>query len=287
MSIYYNSLIKKVLLFGEVTVNNFKNTAYIQGFSLRPSDRLTVNFLLRNYGSGYTTFHGNGPGSGSINSMQKGILGNFTFEAAKHLFITGGCDIQQFEWLRYRCSSPSRGIRKELKFRYLPNDKLTVEASYNYRLNIADNQDNTGIPDQKEILSRSIKSTFRYRFNDNLILGTRFDYKVADPSGSKGMLLLQDVNYRFRSVPVSIWIRYYVFNTDDYESRLYTYENDLLYSFSIPALSGKGSRTYFMAGWRITRNSELRIKYAISSKSLNSTLPEDSEEFRIQIKITI
>jgi hypothetical protein len=284
---YYNCLIKRILLYGEFSANDNFNYAYIQGLSFRPSDRLTLNFLLRNYNSGYTSFHGRGPGSGSINSIEQGILGNFTFEAAKHLFISGGCDIQNFQWLRYRCSSPSWGIRKEIKIRYLPTEKLTVEASYNYRLSIVDNTGTSGIPDQKQIVTKSIKGSFRYSPNENFILGTRIDFKLADPSGSKGMLFLEDISYRFRSIPVLIWFRYCIFTTDDYESRLYTFENDLLYSLSIPALFGKGSRAYLMTGWKITDNAELRIKYAISTKSLNSVSVTNTEEFRIQIKITI
>jgi hypothetical protein len=286
-TIYYNSLIKRILLYGEFSTNEYHKYAFVQGLSFRPSDRLTINFLFRKYDAGYTSFHGKGPGSGSVTRNEQGYLGNFTFEAAKHLFISGGCDIQQFSWLKYRCSAPSWGMKKELRIRFLPTEKLTIETSYNYRFAMVNNSVINGIAKQKQIVTRSIKGTVRYSLYEYLILGTRIDYKIVDPSGNRGMLFLEDINYRFRSIPLSIWLRYCIFGTDDYESRLYTWENDLLYSFSIPALYGKGSRIYFMTSWKISDKTELRFKYAISTKPLNPGSVTNIEEFRVQIKVTI
>jgi hypothetical protein len=46
-----------------------------------------------------------------------------------------------------------------------------------------------------------------------------------------------------------MWFRYAYFNTDSYNSRIYTFENDLLYSFSIPEFHGRGHRLYLNLKW--------------------------------------
>lgn len=281
----YNGLIKRILLYGEFSTNEYKKYAIIQGLSFRPSDRLTINFLFRNYSAGYISFHGKGPGGGSASGNEQGILGNFTFEAAKHLFISGGCDIQKFQWLKYRCSSPSSAMRQEIRVRFTPTETLTIDASYNNRFSMVDNTEANGIPEQKQIITKSIKGSVRYSPYENLTLGTRIDYKVVDPSGSKGMLLLQDMVYRFRQLPVTLWFRYCIFQTDDWDSRLYTYENDLLYSFSIPALSGEGSRSYIMAKWEVSDIAELRVKYGLTSLIESGTSTKNNKELKIQFKI--
>ena len=284
-SVYYNSMIKNILLFGEFSVDNNKKYAIIQGASFRPSDRLTINFLLRDYEPGYTAFYGNGPGTSSKASNEKGIVGNFSFEAAKHLFISGGCDIMSFPWLKYRCSAPSFGVRKELKIRYLPIEKITFDASYSYRLSMADSTEMQGVPYQNNIITRGLKASLHYSLYNNLIIGTRVDFKSVSPYGSKGFLLFQEFNYSFRKIPVTIWARYCLFNTDDWSSRIYTYENDLLYSYSIPVLAWEGSRSYIMAKWKISDRTEMRIKYGMNSLIKPGNDPVNTDEIKLQMRV--
>jgi len=284
-TIYYNGFIKKILLYGELSVNEYYKYALVQGMSLRPSDRLTINFLYRNYGAGYVSFHGNGTGSSSSTGNSRGILGNFTFEAARHLFITGGSDIQIFPWLKYRNSSPSSGMKQEIRVRFLPTEKLTFEASYNYRFSTVDSTVKIGIPKQNKIITRSLKGSVKFSLLDNLTLGTRIDYKITNPPGSRGAALVQDLNFSLRQIPVTLWLRYCVFNTDTWDSRIYTYENDLLYSFSIPALSGEGSRSYIMAKWEISSFADLRVKYGITSMIESEMRVREIRELKIQLKV--
>jgi hypothetical protein len=284
-SVYYNSLIKRILLFGEFSTDYTFDLAMVQGVSLRPSDRLSINFLYRNYSPGFTSFHGKGPGNGSSTANESGILGNFTFEAAKHLFISAGCDIAWFPWLKYRTSFPSRAIKQEIKIRYMPDENFTAEASYNYRFSMSDANDEQGIAGVSELTARTLKGIIKYSPIARITLTTRIDLKIVDESGSRGMLLLQDISYRLRQVPVTILIRHCIFSTDDWDSRIYAYENDLLYNFSIPALSGRGSRSYLMAEWEIRDKAEFRIKYGLTTQIEDDSNPAEKDELKIQFRL--
>jgi hypothetical protein len=286
-SIYYNSLINKILLYGEFSVNNISEYALLQGITMRPSDRTTINFFYRHYDKGYFSFHGNGPGGPSNSGTGKSMLGNFTFEAARHLFISGGCEITEYPWLRYRTSSPSYRIKKEIRIRYVPSDKLLIESSYYYNLATTDSDEKNRIPQLMIMTARSFSTTFRYSLSDNLLAGTRIAFRQADPETSRGFMLLQDLNFRFRSLPLSLWIRYCLFDTDNWNTRIYAYENDLLYSYSIPALYGKGSRSYLMAEWKLSNKFALRIKYGILSKLQAANVYAYDEEFRFQLRLFI
>jgi len=254
---------------------------------MRPSDRLIINFLFWKYAPGFTSFHGKGPGGSSGSYSEQSLLGNFTFEAAKHLFLSGGCYIRHFPWLKYRCTSPSLGVKREIGIKYTLVEQLEINLLYTYRYSMVNNEDVNRIPALKQMISRSSKIAVRYSVQDNLTLGTRIDYKFVDPSGSKGVLILEDLSYRLRSVPVSFWLRYCVFRTDDYDSRIYTWENDLLYTYNIPALFGRGNRFYFMTVWKITRKAELRFKYGILSDYESPGVFTDIDEFRLQLKLAI
>jgi hypothetical protein len=150
---------------------------------------------------------------------------------------------------------------------------------------MTDESEGRGVPDQNRVITRSIKTSARYSMNGNLTLGTQIDYKKVNPSGNNGFLLFQEIEYSLRHLPVTLWVRYCLFYTDDWSSRFYTYENDLLYSYSIPALSGKGSRTYFMAKWKIGKFAEMRIKYGITSLITTEKPVLNTDEIKMQFRI--
>ena len=52
------------------------------------------------------------------------------------------------------------------------------------------------------------------------------------------------------------------FHTEAYNSRLYAYENDVLYSFSIPALYGHGIRSYLNFEQQLGDKITLWLKFA-------------------------
>jgi len=97
--------------------------------------------------------------------------------------------------------------------------------------------------------------------------------------------MAQDLAYRFAGIPVTLWTRFCIYNTDDWDSKIYLYENDLLYSFSIPALSGKGTRSYIMLKWDIGDLAELRVKYGLASLSGSGASQSQTDELKIQFSI--
>jgi hypothetical protein len=284
-SINYNTLAGRILFYGEMALNNFRNSALVNGVTLRPSDRLTINVLWRKYSPGFTALNGKGPGNSSSSSDEQGITGNFSFEAAKHLFISAGCDVTHYFWLKYRCSFPSMSRKEGMVIRYLPSEKLSFEFSYDYRYSMIDDLNTSGVAGIKRSESRTFKWLFRYSPEENSSFATRISYKTVYPVRSRGMLLLQDISYRFVRIPVTLWFRYCLFSTESWDSRLYTYENDLLYSFSIPALSGEGSRSYLMAKFDLGHFGEMRIKYGFMGINKKNGIESFSDELKLQFRI--
>ncbi len=283
-TLYYKSVFGRMILFGEASAGVNKKMAFIQGISFRPSGRLNINILYRSYDPGYVSYHGKGPFSSSAGDNVKGLFANFTFEAAKYLFVSAGCDLRYYPWLRYRCSAPSLAKSSEIRLKYLPSEKLSFEASWNYRSQML-NSGESGIRKQHEAVSRALKAVVKYSLSERVRFGTRIDYKLAEPSGSTGVLMFQDINYKFKDIPLSAWFRYCIFQTDDWDSRVYAYENDLLNSFSIPALSGTGSRCYLMAEWSFGTLADLRIKYAVTDLLKESETTSGTEELKLQLRL--
>ena len=57
------------------------------------------------------------------------------------------------------------------------------------------------------------------------------NYNKEENPFETGYLIYQDVVYKPKSSPFSFSFRYGLFDTDSYNSRIYAYENDILYVF--------------------------------------------------------
>ena len=66
-----------------------------------------------------------------------------------------------------------------------------------------------------------------------------------------GVSLAQDIGYTFAQAPVSLKARLQFFDAREWANRIYLYENDVLYAFSVPATYGLGGRAYLCLRWQI------------------------------------
>ena len=86
-------------------------------------------------------------------------------------------------------------------------------------------------------------------------------------------------------------IRLQYFETDGYSSRLYAYENDVLYSFSISVFYGKGYRYYFNLNYDITRKLTVWAKVAQSiypnQTKIGSALDEINKNYKTDVKLQL
>jgi hypothetical protein len=56
-------------------------------------------------------------------------------------------------------------------------------------------------------------------------------------------------------------VRLQYFETEGYDSRLYAFENDLLYSYSIPVFYDKGYRYYFNFNYDVSKKLAIWMKW--------------------------
>ncbi len=78
------------------------------------------------------------------------------------------------------------------------------------------------------------------------------------PTPPYGLSLAQDIAYDFSQLstlntklPLSLRFRLQGFDAREWANRIYLYEHDVLYAFSIPAVYGMGGRAYICLRWQI------------------------------------
>ena len=141
---------------------------------------------------------------------------------------------------------------------------------------------------------RSWRTQVSYKINSAFSFRNRVEVIWYDPGGKKkeqGFLLASDFFYKPIKKPFSANCRIVFFETSGYNSRIYAYENDILYNFSIPALYGKGARYYVNFGADVRKNWSCWLRWAQTiyedRNQQGSGLDEISGNKRSEIKAQI
>lgn len=273
-----------LLFFAEAACSFPGSWAAIGGVRAKPSGRVTFNIMARHFSNDYYAFYSGAFRAGSGSSNETGIAASLHLEVARHLFMSAGADHYRIPAPRYRSSSSSYGNRVEIKGEYLPVDDLALRLTYTFVSREYDKPVETGIADSEVSARRGISMVFSFDATERVHLTTRASACRTSPSGENGYLLCQDISFSLRALPLTVWLRHALCTSDGYDSRLYAWENDLHYSFSVPALYGECSRSCVMLSWKPADRIELRGKY-VGTVSASGIERELRNEFRIQARV--
>jgi hypothetical protein len=114
-------------------------------------------------------------------------------------------------------------------------------------------------------------------------------YDKEGVNAEKGFLSFFDIIYKPLLNPFSGVVRMQYFETNGYNSRLYAYENDVLYSYSIPVFYDKGYRYYITLNYDLTRQLSFWVRWAQTiyrnKDIIGSGLDEISGNKKSEIKL--
>jgi len=99
----------------------------------------------------------------------------------------------------------------------------------------------------------------------------------------QGFLLSQDAQVQVGR-RLSLTGRYAVFDTDDFDTRQYALEQDVLYAVSIPALYGRGTRAYFISQLTLNKTLTLWLRYAETRYRDQTTIGSGLEEIQGRVR---
>lgn len=288
-SIDWKGSIRNLFLFGEAAENANNGKALLTGLLLKPASNAELTAVYRNINKTYFSFYSNAfTESSRVNDEHSLYLG-FKFFPAPHWTLQTYTDLYEYRWIKYTTAAPSNGTEIFAQMTYLPSERTELYVRFfqqvkkvkvilgNYKYN------------EPQQINR-YRINFSQKISDNFTLKSRiectFYSKLTD---EKGYLVYQDLIYQPLGKRFSMNGRLAYFNTDSYNSRLYAYENDLLYSFSIPALYGKGIRSYLNFRQTFSERFSLWLKaavtYRISQKGTEeSDVSDTNSELKIQLR---
>lgn len=262
----YGYTFKNFHLFGEAAINNKKFPAFINGILVSVANTVDVSMLYRNISKGYQSLYANAFTEGSYPNNEKGLFTGITVRLSPAWRVDAYADVFQFPWLKYRVNAPSSGKEYLAQLTYWPIRQLEIYSRFRFESKAINmGGDTLVLKGITAIPKQNWRSQVNFKISKAITLRNRLElvwYDGKGPQQSEGFLFYADFLYKPMLRPYAGSIRLQYFETDDYNSRIYAYENDVLYSYAIPVVYGKGYRMYLNLNYDVSKNCTIWLRFA-------------------------
>ncbi len=293
-SIDYSYTFRNLHMFGEFATDKNNYKAFVGGLLASLDAKVDASMVYRNIDKEYQTIYGNAFTEGTFPTNEKGLFTGLSIKPYYFLKIDGYADVFSFPWLRYRVDAPTQGTEYLLQVTYKPNKQVEVYMRFRNQNKLI-NLSGLDLP-TRPVVNRPIqnwRTQVTYNINKEISLRTRaeilwFDTKEKDRS-QQGFLGYIEMKYKPFSQPFSLNTRLQYFETGGFESRLYAFESDVLYSYSIPQFIGKGFRYYVNLNYDVTKKMTVWLRWAqtiySNVTSISNSLDEIAGNRRSEMKV--
>jgi hypothetical protein len=261
----FSYVFRNMNFFGEGAVSKNGGKALVIGSIMALDPKFTLVTSYRNFDKKYQNLLASAISENTLPQNEKGIYIGCEAKFPKGFTLTAFYDQFNFPWLNYKVSKPSSGNDFLTQLNWTPNKKTDMYFRYRKRTKETDD----GSENLFDYPVNLTQENFRYNVSFQLLpylkIRSRIDYVIynkQDAPRETGSLLFQDIVFKKMDSPIEITARYGIFDTDSYNSKIYTFENDVLYSFSVPALYKKGSRAYLIVDYTINKHIEVWARIA-------------------------
>lgn len=281
-------LLPNATFFSELAADAEFNPALVSGVLFMPDRQWTISLHYRNYSRSYQCIGCDALREGSKTQNEKGFLSGIAWQITNKLKWQAYLDYFNFPWLRYTTTAPASGKEWLTQFTYVPARGTEIYLRFKQ-----DEKPNDELIYERKIplpvSQRNIRFHLRWMYGKNWEMQTRIEKVLVMGSGAiqQGTMCYQECRYKPLGKRYSFAVRWSVFNTDSYDARIYTYEQDMSGAFSLPAYSGKGYRYYFLFRYRLLKGLDIWLRFSSSvfPESTNTPDPiENRDEVKAQIR---
>ena len=289
----YHALAGKTLLFGEAAVNERGKPAVLQAALIPVAPVFQMSALVRYYATGYQSPMGSGFRTSS------GDCGEFGTYLTGHLVVSRNveadlfCDYYRLLWLSYLTDAPVQGMDAGVSLTCRLPGKNLLYARYQWRTKPKNESDDTYLHRLQEQCRHRLR--LQWACKPLPWLDTKTEASIVLNKGPdnakrwyKGLLMYQDLAFNWRKPQLSVHLRVAYFDTDRYDERLYAYENDVYYAFTIGSYYYQGVRAYLLLRYKI-RNFSLWFRVArthyLNRNDIGSGLTYIDRPHKTEVKV--
>ena len=283
LSADYSWVVKNFNFFGETSRSSYNGSwANLHGVLFSLDSRASFSILYRNYQRGYQTLYNTGFSEGSNTQNESGIYAGLKMKLSPAWTVNSYVDLFKFPWMKYQVDSPSTGHEFMIQPSYKPNKQLEIYGRFREQLRQKNSRDSDGTVTQiEDVVQRNYRLNVSYAVSEFFTIKSRIEYVTINRKSNtpeKGLIISQDVLFKPKNLPFDLSLRYVLFDTDSYDTRIYSYENNALYVFAVPSYYYQGSRAYAMIRYSFLRHCDLWVRYGVFIYNNRSSIGSGAEE---------
>ena len=240
------------------------------------SQYVEVMGIYRFYSFNYYSLYANAFSEGGKTQNESGLYLGMRWQPKYGIDIQAYTDLAYFAWPRYGVSQSSYAIDNVVSASYKTGNWL---LSGKYRLHLRQKDSNLGY-----VLSW--QTEHRLRIGAEWTGGgwtsrSQLDFTSVSSTSessslSQGFMITENIGYDKGKWQIFAGGKY--FNTDGYDSRLYSYERAMPHTFSFPAYYGHGIRYSLTAVWSPSPTLQFNAKAGITDYFDRSTISSGQQQ---------
>ncbi|MBP6183472.1 MAG: helix-hairpin-helix domain-containing protein [Saprospiraceae bacterium] len=251
--------------FGEAAYSHNGGWAATSGLLSSPDRRVQMAMLFRHFERDYWNIWGAPIAESALPRNETGIYAGVVLRPVYGWRLSGFVDLWHHPWLTFQSDSPVRGKEQLVRLDYEERRKWQAYLQYRWKGRTIDATGSTEVPNQVETFRQQIRAQFQVELTKIMSLRTRLEWSSAvnNNDEEQGFLIAQDILYKPVGSRWSSTMRYALFKTDGYASRIYMFENDLLYTFGLRPYYYSGQRFYVNVRYRPWNALTLEARYEL------------------------
>lgn len=283
---------RMIKFYGETALSGNGAVASLNALQLTPASYFSFLLLYRYYDKRYQAFFGNAFSQSSTIQNEQGFYMGMQWSPFARLKLSAYMDLFRFPWLKYGIDAPSTGKEYMLQLEYTPKRNLSAYIRYKYKqkeknqFELADDPGMAGILPYRQ---QRLRLQVLYAVSPSFSLRTSADgiFYAEAAKQSRGWMVAQSVGWKPAGLPVQTDFYVAGFHTDDYWSRISSYEKNILYAFNMPSFYGKGVRCAVSFRWDIVERLSLSAKFGYTCYADREVIGTDLEEIEGNVKADV
>lgn len=250
--------------FGEVATQNYRTPAFLVAGLFSFHSRLDAGILMRRFPAYFAPVYANAFSARSVPNNESGIYIGLNYHFGAYTRLSFYLDSWKGLWPTFLAHGPTFDQDVYLRLETAQRRKWEAYGQVKFR-HRADN-DPDKIPEHQTIRYNdqvNIRLQFRKIQYQKWKWTNRWELVRVKPGSDPpelGFMGFTDWMWSPIGRTWSLAFRLAYFHTESYNSRIYSYEPDLLYSFSIPSFYGRGWRMALRGSYQLRNGLRMELR---------------------------